>query len=70
MRNLTMKSMRMQVLCAVVLFVGGAACGRAPEVEPAVVVSPIERSAFGTLSDGSTVERFTLRNANGIEVVL
>ena len=70
MRNLTMKSMRMQVLCAVVLFAGGAACGRAPEVEPAVVVSPIERSAFGTLSAGSTVERFTLRNANGIEVVL
>jgi len=70
MKNLTMKSLRLQVLLAVALLVGGAACSDAPDSEPGVVVPPIERTEFGTLSDGSTVERFTLRNANGIEVVL
>jgi aldose 1-epimerase len=70
MRYASMKSLRLHVLCVLAVFATGAACGRTPDVEPAATVPPVERTELGVLSDGSTVERFTLRNANGVEVVL
>lgn len=49
-----------------------AACGPAPADPPTAARRPaaIERATFGTLPDGAVVERFTLRNAASIEVVL
>jgi aldose 1-epimerase len=45
-----------------------APVAEAPPAAPAT--SGVERSTFGTLPDGTAVERFTLANTNGVEVVL
>jgi aldose 1-epimerase len=47
-----------------------AGCGRAPEEAPPAPVPVVEGTPFGVLPDGTVVERFTLRNANGVQVVL
>jgi aldose 1-epimerase len=49
-----------------------AGCGTPPAEAPpaAPAVSGVERSTFGSLPDGTAVERFRLANANGVEVVL
>lgn len=67
--NWTLKAFGVSVL---VLACAVASCGRAPAEAPPVVpaASGIERSTFGTLPDGTAVERFTLTNANGVVVVL
>jgi aldose 1-epimerase len=59
-------------LSVLVLASGVAACGRAPAEAPpvAAVTSGVARSTFGTLPDGTAVERFTLTNANGVQVVI
>ena len=62
----------MSTIAMVVLAVT-TACGRAPatsEAPPATAAPTIERATFGILPDGAAVERFTLSNANGVEVVL
>ena len=49
-----------------------AACGPSTPAQqpPSSTVPVVDRATFGALPDGTTVERFTLRNANGVEVVL
>ena len=49
-----------------------AACGPSTPARqpPSPTVPVVDRATFGALPDGTTVERFTLRNANGVEVVL
>ena len=53
---------------------GAAACGEgtsAPDRSQTAADTPaIDRAVVGTLPDGATVERFTLRNENGVEVEL
>lgn len=53
---------------------GAAACGEgtsAPDRSQTAADTPaIDRAVVGTLPDGATVERFTLRNENNVEVEL
>lgn len=67
--NWTLRAFGVSVL---VLACTVASCGRAPAEAPAVAPAGtgVERSTFGTLPDGTAVERFTLTNANGVVVVL
>lgn len=67
--NWTLCALRVSVL---VLASAVASCGRAPaEAPPAAPAGTgVERSTFGTLPDGTAVERFTLTNSNGVVVVL
>ncbi|MCC7043294.1 MAG: galactose mutarotase [Acidobacteria bacterium] len=64
--------LRVLGLAVLVLASGVAGCGRTP-AEPPPAEAPasnVERSTFGTLADGTAVERFTLSNADGVTVVL
>ena len=45
-----------------------AGCQAAPPAQPAQPESTVTRAPFGTTADGTPVEAFTLRNANGIEL--
>ena len=54
---------------AVVIAVGTSSCSSTRGKEPgAVVQAAVERSAFGTLPDGTAVDLFTLKNPNGMVV--
>jgi aldose 1-epimerase len=69
MRN----SWMLRVLGTSVLVVASAVAGCSPAPAPAPAEAPapaVERSTFGTLPDGTVVERFTLSNAGGVTVVL
>ena len=59
----------MQVMAVMVLAVAFG-CGPAPADPPPAAAPPVERVTFGVLPDGTAIERFILRNANGVEVVL
>lgn len=50
------------------LQVGFAQSSSKPQKNNTTKVNKIEKSAFGTLPNGSKVDLFTLRNANGMEV--
>lgn len=54
-------------MCAVAATAAGTGCGRSSE-EPVARMPAINRQAFGATPDGTAVERFTLTNANGVEV--
>lgn len=69
MRNQSMWWGRMLSVCLLAAVAG--ACSPAPaEAPPAPAAPAVTRSVFGTLPDGTAVERFTLANAHGVEVAL
>jgi aldose 1-epimerase len=59
-----------RLLLLMILSLAVAACGSAPETEPAPPPEAplIAREPFGTMPDGQNVERFTLTNAGGMVV--
>ena len=63
-------SWRALALASILFVMAASGCGRAPETPPPAPVPAVERTPFGVLPDGTVVERFTLTNANGVEVVL
>ena len=57
------------LVLAAAIGVGTSSCSSTRGKEPgAVVQAAVEKSAFGTLPDGTTVDLFTLKNPNGIVV--
>jgi len=65
--------MKMQIVASIalaaVVAVGSVSCSSTKGKEPgAVVQATVEKSPFGVLPDGTTVDLFTLKNPNGMVV--
>ncbi len=56
-----------RALC-VALLLGAAACEPAPSSQQTQTAMTVTKEAFGTTGDGEAVDRYTLTNANGVEV--